>query len=79
MTDIYYNPSAYLNGSAPFNSTGFIHHCNINGTDCTTEDSPDSFVWYDELHKSEQVDRTIAREFIQVLNGNSSYASYYQG
>jgi hypothetical protein len=53
MSDIYDDPTAYLNGSAPANVTGFDHHCNLNGTVCVNEDggkSPDSFLWYDELH-----------------------------
>ena len=55
MSDIYDNPSAYLNGTEPLNVQGFEHHCSssqpptcndkYNGT------SPDSFLWYDELHK----------------------------
>lgn len=54
--------------------------------------SSDSFMWYDELHPryvtnmwseskltcfSEQTDRIIARNFVEVLNGTSSYAQYY--
>ena len=31
----------------------------------------------DELHPSEQTDRNIAKNFVDVLNGNSTYASYY--
>lgn len=52
ITDIYYNPSLYLD--APANSTGFYHVCNpLNTSDCV--DSPnslDTFLWYDELHPS---------------------------
>lgn len=101
MSDIYDNPTAYLNGSAPANVTGFDKHCNLNGTVCVNEyrgASPDSFMWYDELHPrcvtpfemsicanadmtgsyfSEQTDRIIARNFVDVLTGNSSYATYY--
>lgn len=53
MSDVYDNPAIYLNGSAPANMTGFDHHCNLNGTVCVDEyggKSPDSFLWYDELH-----------------------------
>ena len=35
------------------NVTGFVHHCNLIGQACVDEDggkSPDSFLWYDELH-----------------------------
>lgn len=51
--DIHNNPAEYLNGTAPLNVTGFIHHCNSTGGDCVTEPSPDSFLWYDELHPSQ--------------------------
>lgn len=71
MTDIYNNPSAYLNGTAPPNVTGYS---NLNGT---VDESPDSFLWYDELHPSEQTDRVIAREFINVVEGDSKWATYW--
>ena len=80
MVDIHSNPTAYLNGTAPANVTGFEYHCNYyNSSDCTKfeGDSPDSFMWYDELHPSEQTDRIIARNFIEVLSGSSQYATYY--
>lgn len=38
----------------------------------------DSFMWRDELHPSEQVDRVIAREVVRVLSGRSKYATYYE-
>ena len=77
VLDIYNNPTNYLNGSAPANVTGYVHHCDINGANCADQPSPDSFLWYDELHPSEQTDRIIAREFVNLLSGNSTYATYY--
>ncbi|KAK5091215.1 hypothetical protein LTR05_001396 [Lithohypha guttulata] len=80
LSDIYDNPTSYLNGSHPANVTGYEKHCNVNGTACTLMydgTSSDSFMWFDELHPSEQTDRIIARTFVDVLNGNSSYANYY--
>lgn len=80
MSDIYDSPTKYLNGTQPANVTGYEHHCNVNQTMCTLEydgTSSDSFLWYDELHPSEQTDRVIARTFVEVLNGTSSYAQYY--
>ncbi|MCJ1308047.1 hypothetical protein MMC25_001697 [Agyrium rufum] len=77
VLDIYNNPTAYLNGSAPANVTGFNEHCALNGSACTNLPSKDSFLWYDELHPSEQTDRIIASNFVDLLNGNSSYATYY--
>lgn len=77
--DIYNDPTAYLNGSAPANVTGFERHCDLTGTVCTEFEgnSPDSFLWYDELHPSEQTNRIIAKEFVQVLDGKSRYATYH--
>lgn len=39
--------------------------------------SPDSFLWYDALHPSEQADRVIAREFLEVVKGGSRWARYW--
>jgi phospholipase/lecithinase/hemolysin len=80
LTNIYYNPSDYLNGTSPLNTTGYYRHCNVNGTDCVNADeSLDSFLWYDELHPTNRTDQVIASEFINVVNGNSTYATYWQG
>jgi hypothetical protein len=32
---------------------------------------------YDELHPSEQTDRIIAKNFVDILDGSSKYATYY--
>ncbi|PYI07368.1 SGNH hydrolase [Aspergillus sclerotiicarbonarius CBS 121057] len=77
ISDIYYNPSQYLNGSAPANVTGYDHHCNVAGTECQTLPSPDSFLWYDQLHPSERTDQVIAEEFVKVVRGESRYAMYW--
>lgn len=53
LSDIYDNPTLYLNGSQPANVTGYEHHCPVNQTTCYLEyngTSSDSFMWYDELH-----------------------------
>ncbi|KAG9742871.1 hypothetical protein KCU73_g8553, partial [Aureobasidium melanogenum] len=76
MTDMYNNPSEYLNGTNP-TVTGYVNHCTTNGTDCVAAPNPDSYMWYDPLHPSEQTDRNIARAFIDVVNGNSKWATYY--
>jgi hypothetical protein len=76
---MYHDPGQYLNGSAPLNVTGYINQCNINGTECVQASSPDSYLWYDELHPSEQADRKVAIEFVKVVQGNSSYATYWAG
>jgi phospholipase/lecithinase/hemolysin len=77
FTDIYNNPKEYLNGTAPANATGFVCHCNVYGVDCERNDSPDSFIWYDELHPTEQADRILAKEFVNVASGHSKYATYW--
>ncbi|KAJ9307570.1 CAZyme family CE16 [Paecilomyces variotii] len=77
ISDIYNNPTAYLNGSAPANVTGYINHCNINGTDCTRMPSPDSYLWFDELHPSQRTDQIIAENFIEVVRGKSKWATYW--
>ena len=53
ISDIYDNPSQYLNGTQPLSVQGFEHHCSIDQTVCNLEyggTSDDSFLWYDELH-----------------------------
>ena len=77
FNNMYNNPGAYLNGSAPLNVTSYINQCNINGTACARAASPDSYLWYDALHPSEQADRNVASEFVKVVNGQSQYATYW--
>jgi phospholipase/lecithinase/hemolysin len=77
MTDIYHNPSKYLNGTAPLNVQGVVHLCNLQGANCTTATSPDSYEWYDPLHPSEQTSRIVAREFTSVIVVKSKYATYW--
>ena len=69
LREIYFNPDDYLNGTAPANVTSDVK--------MTDESSPDSFMWWDALHPSEQTNRIIARNFIEVLNGTSKYAEYW--
>lgn len=78
LSDIYHDPSAYLD--APANATGFYNVCDPqNTTDCTTSEFPqDSFLWYDSLHPSNKTDTYIAQEFIKVVGGNSSYGTHYK-
>lgn len=73
LSDIYDNPAQYLD--SPANATGFYHHCNAdNNSMCTTSAAPlDTFLWYDELHPSNKTDTIIAREFLGVVAGQSSY------
>ena len=79
MTDIYYHPANYLNGTAPLNVQGVAHLCDAQGQNCTvtSQSDRDSFEWYDPLHPSEQTSRVVAREFVSVISGMSKYASYW--
>ncbi|KIY44129.1 hypothetical protein FISHEDRAFT_67800 [Fistulina hepatica ATCC 64428] len=86
FSDMYYHPARYLNGTAPLNviipakscvyklheSTSDTGICTwVNGT------ARDSYLWYDELHPSEQADRIVAREISKIIAGNfSSWATW---
>ncbi|USW54667.1 Putative GDSL lipase/esterase, SGNH hydrolase superfamily [Septoria linicola] len=77
ISDIYYHPALYLNGSAPLNVQSYTNKCNVTGGDCVRDPNPDSFLWFDALHPSEQTDRVIAREFVDVVKGGSKWARYW--
>ena len=82
ILDIWKNPAEYLNGTAPANSTAFILQCPIDAVgydQCSQRPSPDSYLWFDESHPSEQTDRIIARTFIDVVKGASKWATYWSG
>ncbi|RDB29885.1 Acetylesterase [Hypsizygus marmoreus] len=78
FTDMFQHPSSYLNGTAPVNVTGAIESCvfELNGDTgtCTTVTGAarDSFLWFDELHPSEQADRIVAREVAAVIQGRKN-------
>jgi phospholipase/lecithinase/hemolysin len=74
---MYRSPAAYLNGTAPLNVTGYVNQCNSNGTECVLTQSPDSYLWYDELHPSEQADPIVASEFVKMVQGHSQYSKYW--
>lgn len=88
FTDMYNNPAQYLNGTAPLNVTGCVNSCvyaiNANISDpnagtCTTAEGTDrdSFLWYDELHPSEQADRIVAREISgAILRTSENYTTW---
>lgn len=77
LSDIYHNPSAYLD--APANATGFWTYCSseVNNSTCVEPGPLSSFLWFDELHPSERAHTFVAREFINVVAGNSSYGEYF--
>lgn len=50
--------------------------------DCTVADGTDkdSFMWYDELHPSEQTDRVVARAVSDLLLGKSQqWTTFFYG
>jgi len=76
FTDILTYPQNYLNGSVPPNTVDCIKSCvffeNENVLDpgnCTiqTGTAVDSYLWYDELHPSEQTDRVVARQITNAI------------
>jgi phospholipase/lecithinase/hemolysin len=77
MTDMYNNPTEYF--ASPANVTGQYYLCPALGGSCGTTStlSLDHFMWYDELHPSEQSDKAIAKEFVKVVQGSSKYAAYW--
>lgn len=76
LTDVYHNPTEYF--EAPANVTGHYYACVYNSSVCNTSQFPlHSFMWYDELHPSERTDEIVAKEFLNVVRGNSSYATYW--
>ena len=78
ITDIYNNPAGYL--ASPAYVTKQYYLCDVaTGTICTSQSDIglSHFLWYDELHPSQQTDEAIAHEFTKVVKGNSKYATYW--
>ncbi|KAI9925431.1 hypothetical protein MW887_005812 [Aspergillus wentii] len=75
MTDMYNHPSEYFGGSA--NVSGFVKHCDLSGSNCASRDHPEGYLWYDELHPSERTDEIIAQHFMEVVRGESKWATYW--
>jgi len=69
--DMYNNPADFLNGSQPLNVTGFYGH--IGGH---APGDRDSYLWWNELHPSEQAQRNVAKQIVATLSGTSKYATY---
>ncbi|KAF9560331.1 hypothetical protein CPC08DRAFT_818293 [Agrocybe pediades] len=81
FADMFANPSLYLNGTAPLNVTGAVQACVFELNESTSDTGSctiahgtdrDSFLWFDELHPSEQADRIVAREIAQVIEGKKN-------
>ncbi|EJD37627.1 hypothetical protein AURDEDRAFT_199603 [Auricularia subglabra TFB-10046 SS5] len=87
FTSMYYHPAAYLNGTAPINVTGAVNACRYELNDgpvggaCPPPvpeegGARDSYLWWDELHPSEQANRVVAREMARALKGNTAWATW---
>ncbi|GAB1520184.1 hypothetical protein RhiTH_003257 [Rhizoctonia solani] len=81
--DIYNNPAKYLVGPT-YNVKDVVNACKFpydNGTlVCNTQPQSkrDSYLWWDELHPSEQANRVVARHILNVLKGQSDpWVSWY--
>ena len=80
FSDIYHAPELYLNGTEKANVRGWIEHCDLDFENCVKEfdgKSDDSFMWFDELHPSEQVHRVLGQEVVETLKGRGAYATYW--
>ncbi|THU78975.1 carbohydrate esterase family 16 protein [Dendrothele bispora CBS 962.96] len=80
FSDIYSNPQNYLNGTAPPNVEIPARSCifqtddrseSIMGKGNCTEakgSERDSYMWWDELHPSEQTGRSLAAQVAEVIS-----------
>ncbi|KIY68267.1 carbohydrate esterase family 16 protein, partial [Cylindrobasidium torrendii FP15055 ss-10] len=77
--ELYFNPALYFNGSVPANTTGHCHQCpdpddyRLCGIGDCTLDERDSYMFWDELHPSEQTGRNLAMEMHKKIGGQSRY------
>jgi phospholipase/lecithinase/hemolysin len=76
FSDIIEDPEHFLNGTAKPNVTGSCFSCQTG--ECQRCTSRDSFLWFDELHPSEQASRLIAKEFKKITDGLSKHAEYWE-
>ncbi|KAF5329579.1 hypothetical protein D9619_009006 [Psilocybe cf. subviscida] len=81
FTDMFARPQVYLNGTAPLNVTGAVQACVFKLNESTSDTGActiakgsdrDSFLWFDELHPSEQADRVVARQIADVIEGKGN-------
>ncbi|KAG8833908.1 hypothetical protein FRC17_009867 [Serendipita sp. 399] len=79
FNDMLDRPQLYLNGTAPYNTTGSANPCVYepgasSATYCTmvSETEVDSYVWYNELHATNQANRVVAKEITELIRGRSS-------
>ncbi|KAI0630546.1 GDSL lipase/esterase [Trametes polyzona] len=72
FADMYANPGNYLNGTAPLNVTGAVNTCSPDGCITVQGTDRDSYLWYDEMHPSEQADRIVAQQISQIILGEEN-------
>ncbi|KIP06146.1 carbohydrate esterase family 16 protein, partial [Phlebiopsis gigantea 11061_1 CR5-6] len=83
--DMLSNPSEFLTGKP--NTTGAIHACVFQLNESTSDmgsctnaagAAKNRFLWYDELHPSEQTDRNIGKAIAGVIKRTSNkYATWF--
>ncbi|CEL60891.1 hypothetical protein RSOLAG1IB_04130 [Rhizoctonia solani AG-1 IB] len=80
--DMYYNPQDYLVGPT-YNVNGVIQACKYpygnNTLVCETEPPAvrDSYLWWNELHPSEQAHKVVARHVLNSLGGKGPFVQWY--
>ncbi|KAI0372654.1 hypothetical protein BV20DRAFT_963698 [Pilatotrama ljubarskyi] len=80
FTDMINHPQLYFNGTAPLNVTGAVHACVFKEGEPTSDPGVctdavgtdrDSFLWFDELHPSEQADRQVGKIISDTIHRRS--------
>ncbi|KAF8655863.1 hypothetical protein AX16_002946 [Volvariella volvacea WC 439] len=76
MTD---QPQLYFNGTAPFNTTGSANPCiyPVDGAgeptcSLVSDTDVDSYLWFNELHVTNQANRVVARQVADVIRGREN-------
>lgn len=84
IRNIYHNPTQYLNGTIDPVIQRPAAECALNElnlSECKPVgdaiENPDAFMWFDDIHATEQTHRVLAREFVKMLDGESNYTTYY--
>lgn len=76
FSELIANPTEYY--ESPVDPIGYFRHCDpATGACVDSQNDPDSFLWYDELHPSVRSSEILAEEFIKVVEGTSKYATTY--
>ncbi|KZP23250.1 carbohydrate esterase family 16 protein [Athelia psychrophila] len=77
--EVYHHLAKYFNGSITPDVVGHCHQCPVATDwhfcgigDCTPAER-DSYMWWDELHPSEQTGRNLAAEILKKIEGKSKY------